>query len=103
MNPISIPPASKKFAELLRSASSSYPEYAVWAVLLESPLSPEVRSEIEAVLSEAVEGGLQNLSGAKMASIMERLAEILAKEREEAVVEKREAESFLAAFFRFFQ
>lgn len=99
MDPIEISPASKRFAELLRSASSAYPEYAVWAAVLESPLSEKARTEIESLLSEAFEAGLESLSGDKVASIMSRLAEILERERRELVAERQEAETLLNRYF----
>lgn len=97
-----IPPASRKFAELLRSASLAFPEYAVWAAVIESPLSEKARSEIEAVLSEALSEGSETLTGDKMANIMSRLAEILERERQEAIAERRDAETSLDSFFSFF-
>ena len=103
MTDVQIPPASQKFAELLRSASSTFPEYAVWAAVIESPLSEKARSEIETLLSEALSDGAETLTGEKMASIMSRLAEILERERQEAVVERRDAEASLESFFSFFK
>lgn len=99
MDPIEISPVSKRFAELLRSASSTYPEYAVWAAVLESPLSEKARTEIESLLSEAFESGLESLSESKVASIMSRLAEILERERQELVAERQEAETLLNRYF----
>lgn len=103
MTDTQISPASQKFAELLRSASLAFPEYAVWAAVIESPLSDKARGEIEAVLSEALSEGAETLTGDKMATIMAKLAEILERERQEAVAEKRDAEASLESFFRFFQ
>lgn len=97
-----LPPASRAFVEHLRKASSSNPEYAVWAAVLESPLSDSARLEIEAVLANAVSEGLETLNGGKMASIMERLAEILERERAESAKERSDAQSALESFFRFF-
>lgn len=98
----SIPPASKRFAEHLRSASSAFPEYAVWAAVIESPLSDKARAEIESVLTEALSDGVGTLTGDKMASVMSRLAEILERERQETIAERREAEESIDSFFRFF-
>lgn len=102
MTDTQIPPASQKFAELLRSASSTFPEYAVWAAVIESPLSEKARTEIEAVLSEALTEGVDTLTGDKMANIMSRLAEILERERQEAIAERRDAEASLDSFFSYF-
>lgn len=103
MDTVPVPPASKKFAELLRSAASTFPEYAVWAAVIESPLSEKARAEIESVLSEALSQGAESLTGERMAGIMAKLAEILERERTESAIEKRDAETFLETFFRFFQ
>lgn len=102
MTDTQIPPASKKFAELLRSASSAFPEYAVWAAVIESPLSEKARGEIEAVLSEALSEGAETLTGDRMSAIMARLVEILERERQEAIAERRDAEASLDSFFSFF-
>lgn len=102
MTDTQIPPASQKFAELLHSASSTFPEYAVWAAVIESPLSEKARTEIEAVLSEALTEGVDTLTGDKMANIMSRLAEILERERQEAIAERRDAEASLDSFFSYF-
>jgi hypothetical protein len=99
MDILPVPTASQKFAELLRSAASSCPEYAVWAAILESPLSDGARSEIESLLSEAFEEGMESLTGDRMAGIMSRLAEILERERQELVADRRDAESLLLRFF----
>lgn len=103
MSDVQIPPASRRFAELLRSASSTFPEYAVWAAVIESPLSDKARLEIEDVLSEALSEGADALTGDKMTDIMTRLAEILERERQEAVAERRDAEASLESFFSFFK
>ena len=97
-----VPEASRRFAEHLRSASSTFPEYSVWAAVLESPLSDKARADIEAVLSDALSQGVESLTGDKMASIMARLAEILERERQEMIAERRQAEESLDSFFRFF-
>lgn len=103
MSNTQIPPASQRFAEILRSASSTFPEYAVWAAVIESPLSDKARAEIEAVLSEALSEGAAALTGDKMANVMSRLVEILERERQESIVEKRDAEASLESFFSFFK
>lgn len=102
VNAVSNASSSRLFVEHLRSASSANPEFAVWAAVLESPLSETARAEIEAVISEALVDGLEALTGDKFANLMKRLAEILERERAEAVIEKRDAQSALESFFRFF-
>lgn len=97
-----LPPASKAFVEHLRKAASSNPEYAVWATVLESPLSDAARMEIETLLSGAISDGMEALKGKKMANVMERLAEILERERIEAATERKDAQSALESFFRLF-